>query len=235
MFRDQRIMEQKGISKIAADSAPISVSNRTKEKCFKGVDDKTSEQLEEVLGKISSNIVVEQDMEKKAASFNNGLEMFSGVRRMISDKLGVSEGVAHDMTSGVITKADMIAKEYGGDAVEIASGIIDEMHGKVIENPGMLNSKVDLHPFTTSSGPIQEQVKQRLIREMGLSHQDAERYKTLILKQAQDLTVSLRPHKRDDIAMAIVDVVAESNDLTSIYGFKDSPMLVNSVKMELGG
>lgn len=233
MYRSKLILEQKGMMKVASEYDALSVSNRVKKDAFEGVGKENSEQLQNAIGKLASSIHVDDSLEKEAG-FSNGLELFSGVRKMIATKLGVSEGVAQDMTSNVITKSDKIVKEYGGDQVMIASNIIDEMKGQIIENPDILKGKVDLHPMSTGSGKIQEQVKARLVQELGMSQRDAELYKTLIVRQAQDLTTTMRPKKRDEIAMGIVDIVASSKDLTSIYGFKDSPMLVSSLRIQLG-
>lgn len=221
-----------GMEKRAFKYDALSVSNRTDKSDYENLNANESNYMNDLISKVSST-VNEQDFEKQA-SFSNGLEMFTGVRKMISNKLGISEGVAQEMTSNVITKSDKIVKEYGGDQMSVSSNIIEEMKSQIAENPEMLKEKVNIHPMRSNGGKLKERIKTRLIQELMLSQRDAEMYKDLIYRQSQDITTVLRPHKTGDIAMGIVDIVKSSGDLTSVYGFKDSPMLMSSLRIQLG-
>lgn len=230
MYRNSQILNQKGFKKVASVYDSLATPNR-KTAEFDGVEENVSADITSTLDKMA-NFEVEDSIPKEAA-FSNGIQMFSNVRRVIADKLGVSEGVAHDLSSGVITKAEKISAEYGGDQMRIADGIVDEMKGQMIENPDILNGGMDLHPIGTHNKTLQDKIKQRLSSEMGMSHRDSELYKTLVLKQAQDMTTMLRPHKRDEIGMAIIDVLVEHRDVTAIYDLKDTPVLMQSIKAKL--
>lgn len=234
MYRNNQTLNQKGIQKVASVYDALSVSNRTALKTFKGTTDVTDGLLTDALNKIASEVTVNEEMSKEAG-FSNGLEMFGNVRKMLSNKLGISEGAAQDMTSNVITRSEGIVREYGGDQSMVASNIIEEMKMQAATNPGILSGRGDMHPMTTHNGQIKEQIKQRFVAEMNMSQRDADMYSNLVLKQAQDLSTVLRPHKRDTIAMGIIDVVSSTKDLTSIYGFKDSPSLMSAIRIQLGG
>lgn len=232
MYRSERTMEQKGLLKVASIYDALSVSNREETKTYTTLGDTEDDLMKEALSKIAGT-VQEHDFEK-TASFASGLDAFTGVRKMIANKLGVSEGIAHDMASNVVTRSERIANDYGIDQHVVASNIVEEMKGQVIENPDLMNRQTDLHPMGTHNGKIQEEIKNRLLGEMQMSQRDAELYKDLILKQAQDLVTMLRPHKRDKIAMGIVDILISTRDLTSVYGFKDSQSLMSALRVELG-
>lgn len=231
MYRNQHIMNQKGFNKVASEFDSLAVSNRSSAE-FGGLDEETSDLLSAAIDK-TANFATDEALEKEAG-FANGLQMFTNVRRMIADKLGVSEGVAHDLSSNVITRSERIAEEYGGDQVQIMDGIVREMQGQVVENPDILGGAMDIHPIGHNNKTLQDKIKQRLVAEMGMNQRDAEVYKTLILKQSQDMVTMLRPNKRDDIAMAIVDVVVEGRDVTAIYDLKDNPVLMQAIKSQLG-
>lgn len=231
MYRNQILMKQKGFNKVASEYDSLAVSNRSSGE-FGALDEETSNLLSAAIDKTAS-FEADETIEKQAA-FSNGLQMFTNVRRMIADKLGVSEGVAHDLSSNVITRSERIAQEYGGDQVQIADGIVREMQGQVIENPDLLGGAMDIHPIGHHNKTLQDKIKQRLVAEMGMSQQEAEIYKALILKQSQDMVTMLRPKKRDDIAMAIVSVVAEGRDVTAIYDLKDNPILMQAIRSQLG-
>jgi hypothetical protein len=232
MYRNERILTQKGMNKVASVFDALSISNRLEEKTFPELDKQSSDWLDESIEKFAHGI--HSEFMDKQAAFSNGLQLFGDVRKMISDSLGVSEGVAHDLTSSVITRSDKIQQEYGGDQINIISNIVNEMKGQAIDNPESLGGSVDLHPMTYNSREVQEQVKSRLIQEMGMTSRESEVYKDLIMKQAQDLTSMLRPHKRDAIALAVVDVLIETRDRTSLYDLKNTPMLMQAIKTQLG-
>lgn len=204
-----------------------SMSNRFEKVAFESLGKDLSSDVEKAIAKTAAKIDAPL---AKQASLGNGFQTFSTVRKMIANKLGVSEFVAEDMTSKVITKSEQIANEYGGNQHEIIDGILNEMTKQTIEAPSVLNGAFDLHPVNHQSREIEETIKLRLMNELHMSNREADMYKTIVYKNAQDLAVTLRPKKREEIAKALVDLMVDTNDMTIIYNIKSSPTLMEALK-----
>lgn len=210
------------LSKVASEYDRLSVSNRETHQKFADLSGDLSASVERVIQKTASRI--EKDEFSKEASFSNGLQLFADVRTMIANKLGISEEVAHGLTSSVITKSEKISGEYGADKTKVIEGIIEEMKGQAIENSSVFGGEMNMQLNGHNQREVGERIKLRLTAELGMNGREAEVYKTLIWRNAQDLSTVMRPHKREKIAEALTDLVIEKRDKTVLYDIKDSPM-----------
>lgn len=204
----------------------LSQSNRENTSRF-DLDKQASEAMSEAL---SQSAVYTDGEILKHASFASGFQMFGNVKKSVASALGVSDTIAEELTSKIITKSEHVIRDYGGEQIEVISGIIDEMKNQSISNPDILNGAFDLHPVTHQSRQIEETIKLRLMNEMHMSNRDADTFKTVVYKNAQDLTTTLRPHTRENIAKALVDLIIDTKDQTIVYNIKTSPTLLESLK-----
>lgn len=170
----------------------------------------------------------------KEAFVSRGIDLFDSTKNLIAQRLGVSDGVAHEFSSRVITQAEKIQNRFQGDQGKIIDGIVDAMGTELATNPnamksqfGMVNMKV------LSNKDLLEYIKERLVNELQLSSYEADRLKLTVVKQAGDLTTMLRPHTKQKIADAIVSLMKDRANPSIAYDIKDSKVLIDGLRMYL--
>lgn len=173
---------------------------------------------------------------QKEAFLSNGLDLFTKTRNLISKQLGVSEDVAHDITSPVLTQAGNIQSRFGGTETEIIEGIVQELGPAMMQNNSPLGKDVTIMPMkNATSKELLEYIEKRLINEIRMSVFEAERYKHAVAKEAKDLTTILRPHDKVKIANAIIDLMYLKNEPRIVYGLKDSTALMGELRNIIAG
>lgn len=240
MNRYDNLFRTKGLDKQASSEYDrLMVSNRQVEKAisipsFSPVE---NEGLADYIRK-EAKVLDADELTKEAsegitkeAFFSGGLDMFTSTRQLIANRLGVSEEIAHDMTSPVLNRSDVIRNQYGGEPQHIIEGIVTELATQTSDNP-IVSKGVELHDFKSSWGKKEwsEAIKDRLVTELGIGSYDADRMVLLIVKESQDLTTSLRPHTKFEISEAIIQIMKENGDPSVIYGFKDSSRMMSLIK-----
>jgi hypothetical protein len=192
------------------------------------------EYLEKQAGLIPDSLEKTASHMTKEAFLSRGLDLFDNTKNLIAQRLGVSDGMAHELSSRVITHSDRIQNRFQGDQGKIIEGIVDAMGSEVATNPGSLKSPLGMVNMRMSSNKdLTEYIKNRLVEEVMLSPYEADRLKLSIIKQAGDLTTVLRPYNKQQIADAIVNMIKDRNNPSLAYEIKDSKILVEGLRAYL--
>lgn len=217
------------------------VSNRAQEKVLEvstlSLDQ--NQELRQYISKESQKIesselskTASEGMDKEAF-FSGGLDMFSRTKQFIANRLGISEDVAHDITSPLLNHADRIMSMHGGEQEQVIEGLVSAVGPELLRNQTSVGDMgvSSMKPVGTKAW--MESIKNRLMSEVRMSSYDADRAVRTISKEAQDLTTMLRPNDKYKIADAIITLMVETNDPTIIYGLKDSDTTLNLLRNHL--
>lgn len=207
------------------------VSNRVKEEeplAFSSLAPYESESITSVLEK-EAGLLEEQELEKSAANATNPFEAFGTARHYLRNKFGLAEDSAHDLASSVVSKANAIQDEHGVELADAVVGIIDSMDEKqVLNQTGVVPKRID------TNETIEGEVKQRLMDELQLTAFQSDQLKKNVVQQARNLSTQFRHSPTKDIALAIVNVLVEHQDISLVYNISSSPHLVEEVGYQLG-
>ena len=207
-----------------------SISNRQaieKELTFSNLSPYESESILNVMKKEASELE-SMGLEKKAAGLASPFEYFRNTKALISSKLGLSDDVAHDLSSSIVGRANSLQDEVGGELEPIIGGIIESIDPQEVQN------KVGVVSMRKSSpNEIEEHLKMRLTEEMQLSAFQADNVVKNIMAQARNLSTQFRQHDTMKIADAIMDVIVNHQDISVVYNMSSSQRLVKEVESQL--
>lgn len=231
------------IEKVASVYDTVSVSNRkaSPDLQLNTLSPHDNEQLrlqiqKEALAVDGSELIKGASAIDKTAFLSGGMDLFTSVKGLLRNKLGVPDETSHELASPIITQALKIQEQYGGDEKKIAERLITEMQGQLTDNspnPDHTLGGVQSVMAVVGTKGLEEQIKQRLIEETGLNSYEADRLKKSVVGEARDIAGMIRPHKMDAIAGAIVSFVAQHGDPGVVYGLKDSPAHVQEIRSML--
>lgn len=231
-------LNTEGFYKVANPLDALMISNRPVEEIlnvssFSSVE---NESLNALIAK-EAKVINDSEMSKtaseaidKKAFLSNGLDMFASTRGLIAQKLGVSEDVAHDLTSSVLNKTDAIVNRYGGDHNQVVEGIVQEMGNSLLQDHHGLGAVSANVMKPTGTKDAIEHIQSRLVNEAGVTNFQAERLKHAVWKEARDLTTMLRPYDKYTISNAVIDLMIEMGDVNIVYGLKDSNAFVEHIR-----
>ena len=167
-------------------------------------------------------------LEKKAAGVASPFEYFRNTKALVASKLGLSDDMAHDLSSSIVGRANSLQDEVGGELEPIIGGIIDSI------DPTEVQNKIGVMPMRKSSpNEIEEHLKMRLTEEMQLSSFQAENVVKNIMAQARNLSTHFRQNDTMQIANAIMDVIVNHQDVSLVYNMSSSGRLVKEVESQL--
>jgi hypothetical protein len=190
--------------------------------------------LEKQAGLIPDSLDKTASHMDKEAFLSRGIDLFDNTKNLIAQRLGVSDGVAHEFSSRVITQSERIQNRFQGDQGKIIDGIVDAMGNEAATNPNSFKSQFGMANMRMGSNKeLTEHVKNRLVEEMMLSPYEADRLKLSIVKQSGDLTTMLRPYTKQQIAEAIINMIKDRNNPSLAYDIKDSKILVEGLRTYL--
>lgn len=217
-------------SKIASVYDKQGISNRVVNKSrilsFSSLSPHDSQDILGVMRKEAETLYTE--FQKTAHLNSSPFEMFGVAKSYIASKLGMAPDMAHDLASNVVTKAQELQKEHGGDLGEMVQGIVDHM------DPNAIQQRMGARPMRSQSpNEIEDSVKDRLMAEMHMSAHQADLSKKIVLQQARNLSIQYRSKSLAQISSAIVDVMVQHNDASVAYGISSSERFRKEIEMHL--
>lgn len=171
-----------------------------------------------------------QPFEKKAG--RSTLDVYADLVQLTKMKLGVDDSEAREIASTVISKAIVIQRKYNMSLNEASSEILDEMAKQM--GKGQIKVDKGMVSYQKQDREIYKDIQVRIKDNFDVTQGESELYTKLVKENVEDFSVQFRGISKERIANAIVDVAIQSEDITTIRGFKSSPFLENALRMELG-
>jgi hypothetical protein len=219
-----------GFNKIASVYDQQGISNRGaegKELSFSSLTPSESEAVLGVMKKEASELDA-LPIEKKANVVGSPFEIFGQAKNYIQSKLGITDEVAHDLTSSVVARAQDLQQATGGQLGDMVTGIVDQM------NPQDVQQRIGAVPMRNMSpNELEELIKERLIEQLQMSAYQADSYKKIVIQQAKNLLVQYRTHNLTQISLAIVAVLVEHQDPSVVYGISTNERLRKEIEFKL--
>lgn len=174
------------------------------------------------------------DRMKKEAFLSGGMELFLSTKSLLMQQLGMDEAKSHEMASTIVTKANQIVEQYGGELGVVIERLVEEMKNQLATqqqaNPDVLMESKELLLLPRSTKHIHEFTKKNLIQTMRLNNYEAERLAKTIVQESRDLLISLRPYTLPQVVDAMVQMMAHYGDTTVAYNLKSDPYLLQELR-----
>lgn len=214
------------LEKIASVYDKMSVSNRVKEEKVLSFSSLTPFESEGVFStmKKQAEELEQLGVEKKSDPF----EEFGNAKHYISSKLGVGDEMSHNLASSVLSKAQGLQNQYGGNVNDMVTGIVDNM------DKGEIHTRLGVIPMRPMSPQeTEDAVEQQLMQAFQLSAANVAHYKKNVMDQARNLSVLHRQNEISDIATAIIKVLADHQDITLVNNISSTSSLKKEVEANL--
>lgn len=206
------------------------ISNRiqeTKDLTFSNLVPSESEAVISTIKK-EANELEEMGLMKSANVLSNPFEAFGHAKHYISSKLGLQSDAAHDLASSVVTKAQALQEDHGGEVQNMIRGIVDNFDKEEIQ------ARVGALPMRKATvNEVEEDVKERLMQQFQMSAYQADQFKKIIVTQARNLLTQYRTHNLTQIAYAIISVLETNQDISLAYNISTSDRLRKEVEQAL--
>ena len=190
---------------------------------FSSLPSKEAQEIRDYIQK-EATVLEKESIHKQASA--SPFDMFGNAKMYLRNRLGVSDETAHDIAGSVMGKAQQIQENHGGELVQIAQGIIDEMEPGQFEESRL--------KYRIMSAQEQEAfAKNLLMEQMNASAYEADRYKKSIVNSARTLYTKHRTKTPQEIIKAIVDVIAERRDITLVFDVPSDDHLKREIEMRL--
>lgn len=218
--------------KVASVYDQLGKSNRVVEKSrvlsFSSTSSHEADVILNQMRKEAAELALEETLNKSANLNQSPFEMFGMAKNYIASKLGMAPDMAHDLASSVVARGQDLQKEHGGELGSMVKGIVDNM------DPNAIQSKMGARPMRNQSpNEIEDNVREKLTQQMGMSAHQADICKKIVLQQARNLVIQYRHKSLAQISDAIVDVMIAHHDASVAYGISSNERLRAEIEMHL--
>jgi hypothetical protein len=216
------------------------------ERAVTGLDKLSQSNREKSLSKISTitdeyNEIIHSYIRKTASDINECLlekisssasfDLVSLASGLISQKLGVDPQNSQSLVSNLIRKVSKIQELYGGDEESILRRLVDELQNTNSEySADSVGEAQVIMGNAFKYQKVEDQVKFELMKQFGMTSNEAERVTKSILTESRDLLITLRPADIRSIAFGIMELIHQFDDVTIVYGIRNNPELITQLR-----
>jgi hypothetical protein len=168
-------------------------------------------------------------LEKKSSSAS--FDLVSQATGLVAQKLGIDPQNSQSLVSNLLRKVSKIQELYGGDEDVILRRLVDELQNTSTE---MRTDSVGEAQMTMGSAfkyqKVEDQVRFEVMKQFGMTNNEAERITKSILSESRDLLISLRPADVRSIAFGIIQLIQHMDDVTIVYGIRNNPEMIKQLR-----